>query len=41
MGGIHGSPKKCWVLINSPRMINMPSQNDGMAMPAMANPLTM
>ena len=35
MGGIQPSPNQAWVTMSIPRMIMMPSQNDGMPMPAM------
>ena len=35
MGGIQGEPNHALDVIRMPRMIRMPSQNDGMATPAM------
>ena len=37
MGNIHGLPNQTWVKIRIPRMIMIPSQKDGIAMPAIAN----
>ena len=35
MGGIQGVPQSAWVTFKSTRMIRMPSQNEGVARPAM------
>ena len=40
MGGIQPAPNHAWVMISSPRMIMIPSQNEGMPMPAMLNART-
>jgi hypothetical protein len=40
MGGIHGLPNQAFDVIRMPRMIRMPSQNEGMATPAIEKPRT-
>ena len=41
MGGIHGVPVILLVMIKRPKMMMIPSQNEGMAIPAMLKVRTM